>query len=216
MYTQPSLFDSIPLAQPVLVKSQPVVSGVTYVKNFITEAEEKQLIQWIDSGIWLNDLKRRVQHFGYKYDYRLRRIDPNMHIGVLPEWLQQLAVRLTAEGFFEEYPDQVIANEYEPGQGITPHIDCEPCFAGTVVSLSLNSTAIMEFSRTDEKVPYLLEPRSIVALTGEARYSWTHCIPARKKDVLLDRTYLRKRRVSLTFRKVVDLAPSSANSRKNT
>lgn len=203
MYIHPNLFEPFPLAHPQLVKEYPNVDGVNYIERFITESEEKQLLRYIDAGIWLNDLRRRVQHFGYKYDYRLRRIDPNMHIGALPDWLQKLSDRFVAEGFFEDTPDQVIANEYDPGQGITPHVDCEPCFSGTVISLSLNSTTIMEFSKEGESVPYLLEPRSIVVLTGEARYSWLHAIPARKKDVFNGKVYHRKRRVSLTFRKVV-------------
>ena len=29
----------------------------------------------MDARPWLSDLKRRVQHYGYKYDYRARAID---------------------------------------------------------------------------------------------------------------------------------------------
>ncbi len=202
MYTQPSLFDTTSLS-PLVQKNASTVQGVRYVRNFITPSEEKILLAAIDSGNWLNDLKRRVQHYGYKYDYKTRRIDLWMRIGNLPDWLETLACRLQSERFFEEKPDQVIVNEYLPGQGITPHIDCEPCFADTVVSLSLNSTAVMEFSKGEDKIPYFLEPRSIVALTNESRYEWKHAIPSRKKDLFQGVIFPRKRRVSLTFRKVI-------------
>ncbi|MEY4902758.1 MAG: hypothetical protein RLZZ292_573 [Bacteroidota bacterium] len=61
------------------------IEGLTYVPNFISSQEEKDLINHIDNEIWLTDLKRRVQHYGYKYDYKARRIDINMKIGNLPD-----------------------------------------------------------------------------------------------------------------------------------
>jgi alkylated DNA repair dioxygenase AlkB len=183
----------------------PTISGLTYLPNFISQNEATELTTKIDSQIWMNDLKRRVQHYGFRYDYRLRRIDYSMRLGDLPNWLIPLSIRLQKEGIFIDMPDQVIVNEYETGQGISPHIDCEPCFEDTIVSLSLNSTAIMEFTneKTGEKIPVLLEPRSLVVLKGESRYDWLHSIPARQKDVYEGITHIRKRRVSLTFRKVI-------------
>jgi len=56
---------------------------------------------------------------------------------------------------------------------------------------------------TGEKIPVLLEPRSIVVLKDDARYKWTHSIPARKVDNFYGQTITRERRVSLTFRKVI-------------
>lgn len=46
------------------------MEGLTYVENFITNEEERELLEHIDRGQWLFDLKRRVQHYGYKYDYK--------------------------------------------------------------------------------------------------------------------------------------------------
>ena len=42
-------------------------------------------------------------------------------------------------------PDQLIVNEYQPGQGISAHIDCEPCFKNTIVTVSLGSVYEMDF-----------------------------------------------------------------------
>ncbi|MCU0440030.1 MAG: hypothetical protein MUC49_19255 [Raineya sp.] len=68
-----------------------LIKGLTYLENFISEEEEKQLINQIDKAVWLNDLKRRVQHYGYKYDYKKRKIDASMRIGELPDWLKNLS-----------------------------------------------------------------------------------------------------------------------------
>lgn len=104
-----------------------------------------------------------------------------------------------------EVADQVIINEYKPGQGISSHIDCEPCFEDTIVSLSLGSGCIMDFTskfNKTQKIPVWLEPRSLVILSGEARDAWLHGIAARKTDAWNGRKCERQRRVSLTFRKV--------------
>ncbi|MFN4254129.1 MAG: alpha-ketoglutarate-dependent dioxygenase AlkB [Saprospiraceae bacterium] len=203
MYSQAILFPASSASPSLDLPIHRRISGLAYHASFITTNDAAELIKQIDQGNWLCDLKRRVQHFGYKYDYKARKIDSTMNIGKLPDWLQSLAVSFFQKGFFKQVPDQVIVNEYEPGQGISPHIDCEPCFGETLASLSLNSTAIMEFSNGHEKVPVFLEPRSVVLLSGEARFDWTHCIPARKSDLFQGVRYPRKRRISLTFRKVI-------------
>ena len=48
-------------------------------------------------------------------------------------------------GFVAEAETGRIAavNEYLPGQGIAQHVDCVPCFGGTVASLSLLSPCTM-------------------------------------------------------------------------
>ena len=181
------------------------VAGLLYLPEFVTPSEEKELLAHIDRAPWLTDLKRRVQHYGYKYDYRARAIDDSMSIGPIPEWLGSVCERQVERGLFCELADQVIINEYEPGQGITDHIDCEPCFGATVSSLSLGSTCVMNFTHKDtrETVRCLLAPRSAVVLQGEARYKWMHGIPGRKSDSWRGEKFARGRRVSLTFRKVI-------------
>src|SRR5690606_5822018 len=122
------------------------IAGLTYIPDFITRDEESALIAQIDAQPWLNDLKRRVQHYGYKYDYKVRVVTNDAHLGPLPDWLQPLAQKLQDEHLFQTVPDQTIVNEYLPGQGISAHIDCVPCFDDVIASLSLGSPAIMQFT----------------------------------------------------------------------
>ena len=185
--------------------AQPVVSGLSYIPDFIDSATESALIKTIDAQPWITELKRRVQHYGWWYDYKARSVTNNLRIGVLPDWLQTYAVRLQQAGLFNETPDQVIVNEYQSGQGISAHVDCVPCFADTIASLSLGSPCVMDFnhSKTGEKSSLLLEPRSLLVLTGDARYIWQHAIAGRKTDRYSGQIINRNRRVSLTFRKVL-------------
>lgn len=181
------------------------ISNLTYIPNFITPTEELALLNTIDQQPWITDLKRRVQHYGWKYDYTARRVDELMRLGALPDWLMDYCQRLYDGGHFPKIPDQVIINEYQPGQGIAPHVDCIPCFEETIASISLGSPCVMEFTNpaTSEKVAHLLEPRSLIILSGDARYQWKHGIAARKTDKYQGQIIQRGRRISLTFRNVI-------------
>jgi alkylated DNA repair dioxygenase AlkB len=68
---------------------------------------------------------------------------------------------LKGRGLMPRVADQGIVNEYEPGQGIAPHVDCVPCFADTIASLTLGSSCLMEFTKvkTREKAPLFLVVR---------------------------------------------------------
>lgn len=185
------------------LEPQPEIEGLTYLSNFISREEEQMLLSYIDSQPWLTDLKRRVQHYGYKYDYKARTISKDSYLGPLPQWLEQLTEKLIIENIFTQKPDQVIVNEYLPGQGISAHIDCEPCFGETIASLTLGAGAIMKFIKSGEKREQYLEPRSLIVLSGAARYGWQHAIPARLSDTVDGVKVKRQRRVSLTFRNVI-------------
>ena len=115
-----------------------------------------------------------------------------------------LCKKLFEEKLFKTMPDQVIINEYLPGQGITPHTDCIPCFGDVVCSLSLLSSCVMELTKEETTMPILLEPRRLLVLSGSSRYDWKHGIAARKTDIYNDNKIIRKRRISITFRTIID------------
>ncbi|MBB4123475.1 alpha-ketoglutarate-dependent dioxygenase AlkB [Martelella radicis] len=178
--------------------------GAAILPEFVAPSEEVALAQALDALAWSTELKRRVQHFGYRYDYKARAVTPDAYIGPLPDWLDDVTEKLQV--VFGEKPDQVIANEYLPGQGISAHIDCPPCFGETIVSLSLLSSCEMIFRRGEAKRAVLLDPRSALIMQGSARYDWTHEIPARKSDSVAGAKISRQRRISLTFRRTIRVA----------
>lgn len=181
------------------------VPDLIYVPDYIPPDEEIRLLRMIDTAPWQTDLTRRVQHYGYRYDYKARRLDETMYLGGLTGWMRNLAVRLREDGYIDTVPDQVIVNEYEAGQGIAPHVDCVPCFDDTILSISLGSPCQMIFEklRSKIKVPVWLETGSLVVMKGESRYGWKHSIPARKSDIIDGERITRTRRISLTFRCVI-------------
>ena len=176
--------------------------GFSYYHEYITKEQEDNLIKIIDSAPWLLALSRRVQHYGYRYDYKKRYLNLDNYLGPFPNWLNNICEKLSGEGIFNQIPDQVIINEYLPGQGISSHIDSIDAFGNTICSLSLNSAIVIDFIK-DEKISYLLEPRSLVVLKNDARYLWTHSIAARKKDKYNGVAFARRRRISMTFRTIL-------------
>lgn len=182
-------------------RTAPAISGLTYSPEFLNRRECAVLLGLVDQRPWLADLKRRVQHYGYRYDYKARRVTTNLYLGSLPPFIADIADRLATEGLFSNRPDQAIVNEYLPGQGISPHIDCIPCFGECIATLSLGSSCEMEFQEqsTNRTHCLTLEIGSLLLLAGSARYEWTHAIRPR----LSDNGVVRRRRVSLTFRTVV-------------
>jgi alkylated DNA repair dioxygenase AlkB len=197
---QLDLFDQ-PTEPPQVLRYYLDVPGLTYCRGLLEPEEQCRVLAKVDARPWRNDLKRRVQHYGYKYDYKARSVDHSMYVGPLPTFALGVAQRLLDRGLVEEMPDQLIVNEYEPGQGITAHIDCEPCFKNTIITVSLGWAYEMDFISvaTEEVKPALLEPGSALIMQGEARYQWMHRIKAR----ISDRGVPRRRRVSLTFRNVI-------------
>lgn len=186
------------------VKEISEVNGLTYIRNFISQSEQDLLLPKIYQQPWLTDLKRRVQHYGYKYDYAKHVTNQSMYIGELPDWCLAIASRLH-QSYSSTFPDQMIVSEYEPGQGVASHVDCKTCFGDPIISLSLASACFMDFShkKRGEKKSILLEPRSLIVMQGEARYEWKHAIAKRKSDKLNGQVIKRNRRVSLTFRNVI-------------
>jgi len=182
------------------------IPGLRYIPGFVDEPWEAELLAAIDAQPWLGDLKRRVQHYGYRYDYQARTVDPSMYLGPLPDWALPLVARLTDGNVMPSAPNQLIVNEYEPGQGISPHVDCIPCFGPVICSVTLGSSCVMVMrlpaGADERRESLLLERGSLLVLAGPARYDWRHSIPARKSDRIGDQVIPRGRRVSLTFRTV--------------
>ena len=206
LFPVPSEQSLEPQPPPNNEKAVEEIRGLRYIPNYITEFQHDWLLDRIDKQEWHGFAKRRAQHYGAKYDYKTGKLKHDTDMSDLPEWLKRLGHKLHKDGHISEVPNQVLVSEYQPGQGIGGHIDREPWFKDTIISLSLGSSCIMEFTDPDDrakKVPVWLARRSIAVLREAARYTWLHGIPARKSDVWDGRKYARQRRVSLTFRGVI-------------
>lgn len=172
------------------------INGLNYIKNFISEEEEEFLVKFIDSNLWDVSISRRTQHYGYLYSYKKKAMPEKTT--PIPKEFDFLTKRLQDNFIISEIPDQIIINEYLPGQGISKHTDNIFYFKDNVLSLSLLSDIEMVFSRGSSDKNLILQNRSLLQLTEDARYKWTHEIIPRKYDNFIERS----RRISITFRKM--------------
>ena len=85
----------------------PSIPGLAYVQGFLGGPEQASLLAEVDRLPWLDDLKRRVQHHGWRYDYKRRLVTQDLYLGPLPGFLAALAARLVGPGRFGATPDQV-------------------------------------------------------------------------------------------------------------
>ena len=158
--------------------------GAAILPDILTEAEERRILMRIGDAPWMTDIGRRVQHYGFRYDYRNRASSRRTPAPAFPRWAHVMAARLRPL-FDGAAPEQCIVNEYRPGQGIGMHAD-HGDFGPVVVSLSLGAAWQMHFRprrirpyvrdamTSDETAP--LPRRSALVLRGPARQDWMHGI----------------------------------------
>jgi alkylated DNA repair dioxygenase AlkB len=184
----------------------PSILGLQYVPEYLDSETHDRLLAAVDRQPWLMSVDHRVQIYGYNYSHAKRAA---FRIGDLPPWATDLSGRLCSDGLLPKVPDQMVANDYRPGSGIFAHVD-QAVLGDIVASVSLGSTCVMRFSHgaSGQVEELLLEPRSVLVLSGEARWAWQHEIPARTVDTWENEETARSRRVSLTFRVITSSSKS--------
>ncbi|KAL1940075.1 hypothetical protein VTO73DRAFT_9410 [Trametes versicolor] len=112
---------------------------------------------------------------------------------------------------------QAIINLYWPGEGITPHIDLLDRYGDGIMGVSLGSGCAMQFAKASSDLiapdggsgdcALYLPKGSVLVMTEDARYHWTHGIEKSFEDLVEEfpgspRGSILERdvRLSITFR----------------
>ncbi|OAQ35985.1 hypothetical protein K457DRAFT_86911 [Linnemannia elongata AG-77] len=184
------------------------LQGLQVIRDFVSVEEEAQLIQQLDERNWAGrgiepnpEMKRRHQHYGGTFSYRLRRVVGKMER--LPSMFDFVTDRLLDRQIYKTSPNSIIVNEYEAGQGIMPHVDAPKLFGPTITALSLLSDCVMTFQHVKE--PSLifrvhLPCRSLVVMNESCRYDYKHSISKDLVETVDGIEIIRARRVSITYR----------------
>lgn len=188
------------------IKNISHVPGLFYIDNAIPEDYSKKLNRNINNEDWIPVSKstnsRKVQHYGYKYDYKRRMVaekgDPipsyfSKLIETLNEYIKKLNIKQV------EF-NQLIINKYEPGQGISKHTDAND-YGPIIGCYTIGGGAIMKFTK-DKSFNVYTKPNSLYIMTGESRYEWKHEMPSTKTDNVEGKCIKRDIRISITFRNV--------------
>ena len=182
-----------------LLFDTPLIAGLTYREEVISEPEERALLDRLGAldlapfrfHGWIGN--RKTQSFGWRYDFddaSFTRTDP------VPEWLGPLR-DAAAEFAGVRAGDfaHVLLARYDAGAGIGWHRDRD--VFEKVVGISLKSPATLRFrQRTPsgfKRASLEVAPRSAYLLSDEARHDWEHSIAPGEQL-----------RFSITFRSLSD------------
>jgi alkylated DNA repair dioxygenase AlkB len=187
-------------------------SGLYYYSQAVDKELYEDIIQYLDGENWSAVGKgknsRKVVHYGTKYNYGggLGGDAPPM-----PECIDELKENLVSTvdelipGHVETF-NQCIVNKYEPGQGISAHIDHPGygdiigCYTFAPGAGQNNSPGEMVFSLDDNIYNMVTEDSSLYIMTGESRSKWSHAMVGRITDMIGGKKVKRCTRISVTFR----------------
>lgn len=191
-----------------------------YQDDFITLPEEFSLLKGLNAHphAWKHLNNRTLQNWGGLPHIKGMMATP------LPTFLEPLCSKLVFADIFtaDIAPNHVLANRYEPGQGISPHVD-GPAYKPCAAIISLKAPIVMDFYKksgldqpgvASDAIPsasLLLRRRSLLVLRGDAYTGFFHAIAERDEDVI-DESVLnskqeehgvlrREERLSLTVRR---------------
>ena len=150
----------------------------------------------------------------------------------IPVWLQRHINKIHDLNFFGDNhkPNHVLINEYQPGQGISPHLDGS-LFYPTIATISLGSHTVLNFyeplteseklgaepcsSLEDRlKFKFFVPQRSLILIQNDMFHHYLHGIDEIKEDsksgLIFPKTFdadsgekfERNTRISLTIRHV--------------
>ncbi|XP_020524322.1 alkylated DNA repair protein alkB homolog 8 isoform X2 [Amborella trichopoda] len=215
--------DSIPISLEAFELGVP---GLRLMHDFISDEEEQQWTVDLGRSWQSEEFSTTVM------SSTMMNVDAKQFLGKLPTFVSRILEKVATFPDLSEDDrvnvDQLTVNEYPPGVGLSPHVDTHSAFDGPIFSLSLAGPCIMELRKYSQAtwVPpregskqmekdgidctsnsirraIFLPSRSMLLLSGEARYAWHHYIPHRKVDIVDSNKIKRgSRRVSFTFRKV--------------
>jgi alkylated DNA repair dioxygenase AlkB len=163
-----------------------VVVGFDYVPDFLSASEHARLLAAMTELPLANaqyrqfTAKRRVIHFGGRYDFANNQLLP---AGPIPEFLLPLREQVAARAGLEvnDFTHAMIA-EYQPRVQLGWHRDV-PDFE-VVAGVSLGAAARLQFRpyppRELLRKQYFnatVDPGSLYVLRGAARWEWQHRVP---------------------------------------
>jgi alkylated DNA repair dioxygenase AlkB len=172
--------------QPLFAPSYAGPAGFEYLADFVSAQECAALLSSIASlpleqaQFRQFTAKRRVIHFGGRYDFSNNELLPS---GPLPEFLVPLRARVAqAAGLDPQEFTHAMVAEYRPGTQLGWHRDVSSF--ELVAGVSLGAAARMQFRPYPPRdlsrrqyVNALLDPGSLYLLKGPVRWDWQHRIP---------------------------------------
>ena len=169
------------------------IKGFYYFKNYMSKEEISLIKDKIKNEIQFEPItnsknSRRVAHFGYTYNYFSRDVETAEPI---PDYLLNLVNpdRIPIQSTY----NQVIINEYKPGQKIAPHVDHTKLFGPIIACITIGQSVNIKFELNELEENFKPREGSLYMMTNDSRYKWKHSLINNRN----------KTRYSITYRNVL-------------
>lgn len=162
------------------------VKGVCVVPEFISEEEEREIVESIDGKPWKQSQSgRRKQDYGPSANFKKQKIKIGRFTG-FPYWMKKLLDKFSKMDLCSDFVCVELCNlEYRNafGSAIEPHIDDEWLWGERLITLNYLSdtflTLLPNNFRQMKATPVIRIPllrRSALVLFAESRYQWQHAV----------------------------------------
>ncbi|XP_032460287.1 alpha-ketoglutarate-dependent dioxygenase alkB homolog 4 isoform X1 [Phocoena sinus] len=209
--------------------------GVTLIEDFVTPAEEAEMVRLMDRDPWkLSQSGRRKQDYGPKVNFRKQKLKTAGFRG-LPSFSREVVRRMGLYPVLEDFrPVEQCNLDYCPerGSAIDPHLDDTWLWGERLVSLNLLSPTVLSMSReAPGSLLLCLAPSGFPQAPVEGATAPGRSVPCREVEVAvplprrallvltraarhqwkhaIHRRHIGARRVSATFRELsAEFGPS--------
>jgi len=173
------------------------IDGINIHYNFLEKEEESELLDIIECLPWEEELKHKVQYYGFKYNYNKKKSSYKDYIGRIPQNLDFIREKL---GF--DYM-QLVVDKYSNDQGMRYHTKSD-IFDSNIISSPLKSDIVVYLKNEDMIEKLILKRRSIIVLQDNVLKNWQIGIPFKKSDKFNNRVIQRDNdRILMTFRNIL-------------
>lgn len=173
------------------------IPGLRLIENFISDDLHKRFIVQMNKG---SPEVNNGHYDGYEFE------DSEAFDKVFYELTKDIFSKLKSLSFFstEKKPLKLACTlvGYKKDGFITQHVDSPLLSGGTVIVISFNSPVVVNFysQKKAEQQQYkiFIPPKSMYAISGEARYDWSHAI-LKDEDTYNSEKFERGTRYAVLF-----------------
>lgn len=167
------------------------IPGLNYHSDFLTEKTHQQILDVLDTLDYQIINGRPTKYFGLNYSHKKKTHDQKKEeIPLFFNLLKPLRVNF----------DQLVIEYYRKEDGHS-FIKESDLFGNEVIILPIGSCFKYNFITDRKSIEFLMEPKSLLLISGESR-NWKRCIRPRIKEKFNGLIIPRTEFYTLTFRNI--------------
>tara|TARA_R110000772_G_scaffold2410_4_gene8621 strand:+ start:83969 stop:84550 length:582 start_codon:yes stop_codon:yes gene_type:complete len=167
------------------------IPGLNYHSDFLTDKSQQQILDVLDTLDYQVINGRPTKYFGLNYTHRKKTHDSKKEeIPLFFDLLKPLNIKF----------DQLVIEYYRRDDG-HHYLNESDLFSDDIIILPIGSCFKYDFVRNDKSVSFLVEPKSLLLISGESR-KWKRSIRPRIKERFNSIIIPRTEFYVLTFRNI--------------